>query len=97
MRAFKAELWRCYPENGRTSTLPHRPARGYEQPMSARVRKLIGLVGILAFLAGYIVAVSKLADLVPKNIAAQTLFYVVVGIGWGVPIIPFIRWMNSGR
>ena len=65
--------------------------------MSARLRKLIGLVGLLAFLAGYVVAVSKIADHVPKPWAAQLVFYIVVGVGWGLPIIPLIRWMNRDR
>jgi hypothetical protein len=65
--------------------------------MSARIRKLIGLVGILAFLAAYVVAVSKIADHVPKQWLAQLAFYVVAGIGWGVPIMPLISWMNRGR
>jgi hypothetical protein len=65
--------------------------------MSARVRKLIGLVGILAFLAAYVATVAKIADYVPKQWAAQLAFFVVAGIGWGVPIMPLIGWMNRGR
>jgi len=77
--------------------LPPRRGDGYEPNMSARVRKLIGLVGILVFLAAYVAVVSTLADHVPKQWAAQLAFYVVVGIGWGVPILPLISWMNRGR
>ena len=65
--------------------------------MSARLRKLIGLVGILAFLTAYVVAVSKIADFIPKQWAAQLAFFVVAGLGWGVPILPLISWMNRGR
>jgi hypothetical protein len=65
--------------------------------MSARLRKFIGLFGILAFLTAYAVAVAKLADYVPKHWAAQLAFFLVAGLGWGVPIFPLIRWMNSGR
>ena len=65
--------------------------------MTARLRKLIGLFGILAFLAAYVVLVSKASDSVPKQWAAQLVFYVVAGIGWGVPILPLISWMNRGR
>ena len=65
--------------------------------MTARLRKLIGLFGILAFLAAYVVLVSKASDYVPKQWAAQLVFYVVAGIGWGVPILPLISWMNRGR
>jgi hypothetical protein len=65
--------------------------------MTARVRKLIGSVGVLAFLAAYVVVVSKLADHVPKHWAAQLAFFLVTGLSWGVPIIPLIGWMNRGR
>jgi hypothetical protein len=65
--------------------------------MSARVRKLIGLFGILLFVAGYALAASKIADHIPNNIAAQLAFYLVVGTAWGLPLFPLIRWMNSGR
>jgi hypothetical protein len=65
--------------------------------MSARLRKLIGLFGVLAFLAAYVAAVAKIADYVPKHWAAQLVFFVVAGLGWGVPILPLISWMNRGR
>jgi hypothetical protein len=65
--------------------------------MSARVRKFIGMVGVLAFLAGYVGVVAKIADHVPKQWAVQLVFFVVAGIGWGVPILPLISWMNRGR
>jgi hypothetical protein len=65
--------------------------------MPARLRKLLGLLGVLAFLAAYVMAVTKIADHVPKQWAAQLAFYVVAGLGWGVPILPLISWMNRGR
>ena len=65
--------------------------------MNARLRKLIGLVGILAFLALYIALVSKLSDHVPDNGALRLGFYVFAGLCWGVPILPLISWMNRGR
>jgi hypothetical protein len=65
--------------------------------MSARYRKLIGLLGVLAFLAAYVTAVTLVADHVPKQWAAQLAFYLVAGLGWGVPILPLINWMNRGR
>jgi hypothetical protein len=65
--------------------------------MSPRVRKLIGLAGILGFLAAYVVVVSAVSDHIPKQWVAQLAFYVVVGLVWGVPILPLISWMNSGR
>jgi hypothetical protein len=65
--------------------------------MSARLRKLIGLFGILAFVTAYALIASKIADHLPDNFAVQTVFYLVAGLAWGVPILPLISWMNRGR
>jgi hypothetical protein len=65
--------------------------------MPARVRKFIGLFGILGFLAAYVAAVSMLADHVPKQGPWQFFFFLVTGVAWGVPIFPLISWMSRGR
>ena len=69
----------------------------YEPPMSERIRKLIGLVAMMLFIATYIFAVTKVAEVIPDHWAARLVFYVVAGMGWGVPILPLIAWMNTGR
>ena len=102
-RPFRLNVAARYPEITRTSMVapkgalppPSRP--GYERKMSARVRKFIGLFGVLVFVAGYAVVASKIADHLPNNFAVQAVFYLVVGTAWGLPILPLIRWMNSGR
>ena len=65
--------------------------------MKARARKLIGLVGILAFLAFYVGLVLKASSYVPDHGPAQFAFYLVAGLGWGIPILPLLSWMNRGR
>ncbi|MBA4792779.1 DUF2842 domain-containing protein [Phenylobacterium sp.] len=65
--------------------------------MTARVRKLIGLFAILAFVVFYAVAVVAIAERLPDNRAIEWIFYVVAGLAWGVPILPLISWMNRGR
>jgi hypothetical protein len=62
--------------------------------MSPRAKKFVGLIGILVFLAAYVVLASKLGDFVPALWWAQGLYYAVVGTLWGVPLFPLIRWMN---
>lgn len=64
---------------------------------SARVRKFIGLIGLILFLVIYIGAVAKLAAYVPDHGPLQLLFYVLFGICWGVPVLPLISWMNRGK
>jgi hypothetical protein len=66
-------------------------------PMNERIRKLIGLLGIMAFLAAYVTAVTLVADHIPDHWLAKLAFYVIAGLGWGVPILPLISWMNTGR
>ena len=62
--------------------------------MNPRMRKLIGLVGILLFLLLYIGAVARLAAYVPDHGPWQFAYYALAGISWGVPILPLISWMN---
>ena len=63
--------------------------------MPTRLRKLIGSAGVVAFLGLYIWSVTLLADRVPPVTWAQTAFFAVAGVLWGVPLIPLIRWMNG--
>lgn len=67
------------------------------EDVTARVRKLIGGFGLMVFLAAYIWAVTTLGEYIPKHWAFQLAFYGVAGIGWGVPILPLLSWMNRGR
>jgi Protein of unknown function (DUF2842) len=62
--------------------------------MSPRLRKFLGMIAILAFLAAYSVIVVLVGDMVPRHWAAQALYYGVFGTAWGVPLFPLIRWMN---
>jgi sugar phosphate permease len=64
--------------------------------MPARLRKLIGLFGILGFLAAYVVAVIAVGEHVASHWGWQTVFYGLAGILWGVPLFPLITWMNRG-
>ncbi len=63
--------------------------------MPARLRKLVGSVGVLAFLAAYVAVVAALADRLPDSTLWRTLYFLVAGVLWGVPLIPLIRWMNT--
>lgn len=65
--------------------------------MSPRIKKLFGGVAILVFLAVYCAAAITLADLVPNIWWAKLIYFVVVGVAWGLPIIPLISWMNKAR
>lgn len=62
--------------------------------MNPRLRKLIGLFGILAFLPLYMGGVAQLAQHVPDHGPWPFVFYALAGVCWGVPILPLISWMN---
>jgi hypothetical protein len=62
--------------------------------MPTRLKKLIGTVGILAFLLFYVGAAVAIADRLPDLWPVKLVFFVVVGTVWGAPLIPLITWMN---
>lgn len=65
--------------------------------MNPRLRKLIGLFGILGFLGLYIGLVIRLAGHVPNHGPWQFVFFALAGVCWGVPVLPLISWMNRDR
>ena len=65
--------------------------------MSPRLKKLVGSVALLAFLAAYIGVAASLADRLPDNRLVQLAYFVVVGTAWGLPLFPLIAWMQRGR
>ncbi len=65
--------------------------------MSARIRKLIGGVGLMVFLAAYVWAATAISDRLPDNMVLKLVFFAVAGVGWGLPILPLLSWMNRGR
>lgn len=62
--------------------------------MNPRIRKLVGMLVMLAFLFVYVVLAIAIAAHLPKHPAVSMLYYAVVGIAWGVPLFPLMTWMN---
>ncbi|MFM8753728.1 MAG: DUF2842 domain-containing protein [Phenylobacterium sp.] len=65
--------------------------------MQPRLRSFVGSMAILVFMAVYIWAATLVADRLPDNMAIKMLYFAVAGLGWGLPILPLISWMNRGR
>lgn len=68
--------------------------------MSRSNRKLVGTVVMLAFVIVYALVAMALAQARPlqeANTAIKTIFYAVLGIGWIIPLMPLIKWMEGGR
>jgi hypothetical protein len=67
--------------------------------MSIRIRKLIGAVLLLLLVTVWsllAMAVAQFAFSSPNEIAAW-IFYVVAGLGWVLPAMPLIKWMEGGK
>jgi hypothetical protein len=64
--------------------------------MRRRTRKLIGTVAILIFVSLYALIAMAIAQgrLQEANKFWQGLYYLVAGMGWILPIMPLIRWME---
>ncbi|HUN11253.1 MAG TPA: DUF2842 domain-containing protein [Rhabdaerophilum sp.] len=67
--------------------------------MNPRVKKLIGTVVMVVFVAFYALVVSAIAPriLSGTNKIAEMLFYVVAGLAWAIPLMPIIRWMERRK
>jgi hypothetical protein len=65
--------------------------------MTARVRKAIGGIAIIAILFAWAWAAATIGGLLPNWQLLRLAYYAVAGIGWSAPVIPLIVWMNRGR
>lgn len=67
--------------------------------MHVRVKKLIGLFVMLAWLFIYALIAMRIGvEILPDAHWAVTLgYYALAGFAWIVPLMPLIRWMNAGR
>ncbi|HET9618303.1 MAG TPA: DUF2842 domain-containing protein [Pseudolabrys sp.] len=64
--------------------------------MGIRTRKLIGTIALLALVVVWGLVAMALAQSVLTNINGfvATLYYVVAGLGWVLPAMPLIKWMQ---
>lgn len=68
--------------------------------MRRRNRKLIGAIAMLTFVVVYALIAMALAQARPlqeANKLVQGICYAVLGLGWIVPIMPLIKWMEGGE
>jgi uncharacterized membrane protein YuzA (DUF378 family) len=64
--------------------------------MRRRYRKFIGAAAILVFVCVYALIAMAVAQgrLQEADKIWQSLYYVVVGLAWILPLMPLIRWME---
>ena len=64
--------------------------------MRIRTRKLIGTIGLLALVTLWALLAMAFAQFALRahNGIVVFLFYVVAGIGWVLPAMPIVAWMQ---
>ena len=64
--------------------------------MTARIRKLIGAVALLALVVVWSLVAMALAQSVLTNIDGfvAAIYYVVAGLGWVLPAMLLVKWMS---
>lgn len=66
--------------------------------MTPMARRTIGVFLIIALIAIEAVVVIALANQIARwPILAQTLFYLIAGLAWLLPMKPLLLWMNRGE
>jgi hypothetical protein len=65
--------------------------------MRNRQRKLVGAVFMVVFVVVYALAAMMLAQITALKVesgALRLLIFALLGLGWAVPMVPLIGWME---
>jgi hypothetical protein len=64
--------------------------------MTIRVRKLVGTVVLLALVMAWALLAMAAAQFMLSSVSGwvAAIYYVVAGLGWVLPAMPLIRWMQ---
>lgn len=60
--------------------------------MGARTRRFVATIGVLLFLTFWVWGAVSINDVLPNIWWLDLIFFAVAGIGWGIPLIPMLRW-----
>ncbi|MFC5390226.1 DUF2842 domain-containing protein [Brevundimonas bullata] len=60
--------------------------------MGARTRRFVATVGVVLFLTFWVWGAVSINDRLPDIWWLDLIFFAVAGIGWGIPLIPMLRW-----
>ena len=59
-------------------------------------RTIIGVFAVIALIAIWALLITALANqIAPWPIWAQSMFYLVAGLAWLLPLKPLLVWMNK--
>lgn len=66
--------------------------------MTRRNRKLFGSIALLIFVMVYALVVMTIAQgrIQDTGKFTQLIFFIIAGLGWILPVLPLIRWMERG-
>lgn len=64
--------------------------------MNPRLRRFIATLGVLVFLVLWVWGAVTINDYLPNVWWVDLIFFTVAGTGWGVPLIPLLRWAERG-
>jgi len=62
--------------------------------MSPRIKKLIGMFGLLIGFFAYIILAINIADMLPENRFLDLVYFAIAGIAWIFPVKYLMIWMN---
>ena len=67
--------------------------------MPIRIRKLVGGIALILLVVGWALVAMALAQLpvIKANAIVETIYYVVAGLGWVLPAMPLIKWMQLDK
>ncbi len=65
--------------------------------MGARTRRFIATIVVVAFLVFWCWGAVMVNEMLPDAWWADLIFFPIAGIGWGIPLIPLIRWAERGK
>ena len=60
--------------------------------MGSRTRRFVAAIGVLLFLAFWVWGAVTINDRLPDIWWLDLIFFAAAGIGWGIPLIPMLRW-----
>ena len=63
--------------------------------MNARTKKFVGLLVLIPALILYFGIVVTIAERLPSSWLFKLVYFVITGLAWALPVIPFIRWMEK--
>ncbi len=63
--------------------------------MPVRAKKILGSIFICIFVLFWIWLAGSLSLFVPDNRVLEMIYYAVAGLGWAVPVMPILFWMET--